>query len=86
MSGKFAARELRTLIGIEDFGLDFPTLPPMPPHKVNIHAVGEPPREHISAVPIHHGHQVKEAEPHRDVGDVAAPNLVGPHDSRDLSK
>ena len=44
--------------------------------EVYFHAVRQPPADHITTEPIHHGHQIQEAATQRDVGDVTAPNLV----------
>jgi hypothetical protein len=40
--------------------------------EVDIHAVGEPPREHVAAVPVHDGHEIKDSSLHRYVGNVTA--------------
>jgi hypothetical protein len=45
--------------------------------EVPLQGVGQPPGEHIPAVPIHDGHQIQEASSHGDVGNVGAPDLVG---------
>ena len=43
--------------------------------------VGQPPGQHVPAVPVHQRHQVEEATGHGQVGDVRGPHLVGPGDS-----
>ncbi len=40
--------------------------------------VGQPPGEHIPAVPVDDGNQVQESSGHGDVGDVRRPDLVWP--------
>ncbi len=43
--------------------------------------VGQPPSNHVPAVPIHDDHQVEESPGHGQVGDVGGPRLVGPGNS-----
>ena len=38
----------------------------------------QPPRQNLTAEPIHHRRQINKAAGHRDVRDVHRPNLVGP--------
>ena len=38
------------------------------------------PTQHLAAVPVHHRHQVDKPIGQADVGDVSAPDLVGPGD------
>ena len=71
-------RELRSLIGIEDFwpcsrqrrieGFDT---------EVSCQRVGEPPGKDVAAVEIHDRRQIEEAMLQRDVSDVACPDLIG---------
>ena len=42
--------------------------------------------QHVPTRPIHDRHQVKEAAAHRDVGDVGAPDLIGPVDRHALEQ
>lgn len=44
--------------------------------------VGDSPAEYLAAEPIHHGHQIDEAAPHRNVGDVRRPDLIRPVDAQ----
>ena len=74
-----AAGKLAALVAVEDFrramfcdGL-FQSLYA----KVRIHAVGQTPSQHLTAVPVHDRDQIQEATPHRYVGNVRAPDLVG---------
>ncbi len=48
--------------------------------EVGIHGVRQPPGQHAPARPVHDGHEVEKAPPHRDVRDVCAPDLVRPVD------
>ena len=48
--------------------------------EVTRHGVGQSPAEHLAAVPVHDRDQVEEALCERDVGNVRAPDLVGPVD------
>ena len=50
--------------------------------EVGFHRVRQTPRQNLSRRPIHDGDKVKEAPPHRDVGDIGAPDLVGPPDGQ----
>ena len=74
-----AAGKLAALVAVEDFrramfcdGL-FQSLHA----KVRIHAVGQTPSQHFTAVPVHDRDQIPKAAPHRYVGNVCAPDLVG---------
>ena len=43
--------------------------------EADVHRVGQPPRQHFPRRPVHDRHQVQETAPHRDVGDVGAPDI-----------
>src|ERR687895_663110 len=45
--------------------------------EVGLPSVGQPPGQHIAAIPTHDGHQIQEASGHGDVGNVCTPDLVG---------
>jgi hypothetical protein len=45
-----------------------------------VHGVGQPPRQHRPARPVHDRHEIEKAAANRDVGDVGAPDLVRPLD------
>ena len=47
-----------------------------------VHGVGQPPRQHRPARPVHDRHQIEEAARKRDIGDVRAPDLVRPLDRK----
>ena len=48
--------------------------------------VRQPPSQHMPTRPIHDRHQVKEASAHRDIGDVGAPDRIGPVDRHVLEQ
>ena len=48
--------------------------------EARIQGVRQTPSQHMPAGPVHDRHQVKKAAPHRDVGDVGAPDMVRPLD------
>mgnify|MGYP000276212011 CR=1 FL=1 len=48
--------------------------------EASIQRILEPPIQHFSRRPIHDRHQIQKAVFDWDVGDVAAPNLIGPRD------
>lgn len=71
-------RELRSLIGIHDFGraelvdgliqgLDA---------EVRLQRVRDPPGQNLASVPVLDRHKVKEPAPHGQVGDVRTPDLI----------
>jgi len=49
------------------------------------HAVADPPVEHPARVPVNDRHQVGEAMRQPNVGDIRAPNLIGP-DNRNTAR
>jgi hypothetical protein len=77
-TGEGLASELRSLVGVaylrhsllESFFQGFDA-------EVGLQSVGQPPGQHVLAVPIHDDHQVQEAPSHGDVGNVRSPDLVG---------
>ena len=86
------AGELGTLVRIEDVGASqVERVLEGVYAEIRVQRVAHPPGQHIpacsaghcagrSAIPVHHGHQVHKALGHRNVGDVAAPDLVGARD------
>ena len=49
-------------------------------HKSCVHAIREPPCQHLTAVPVHDCHQIQNPPPHWNICDIGAPNLVWPID------
>jgi hypothetical protein len=81
--GKGFAGELRALIAVEDFRLAMGAQGILQAihteHRV--HAVADPPAEHLTAIPVDHRHQVGKATQQADVRDVRAPHLIRPDHS-----
>src|SRR4051794_25086347 len=78
---KFGGGELRALIGVPDFGLtEAKGGVECSQAETALHSVGEFPTEYEAAEPIHHRHQIEKAATHRKVGNVGAPDVVGPED------
>jgi hypothetical protein len=75
-------RELRPLIGVHDLGRAelVDRLVQRLDAEVGLKRVRYPPSPHLAGVPVHDGDQIEEAFAHRQVGDVGAPDLVGPLD------
>ncbi len=46
--------------------------------KVSLHAVGQSPTENFTAEPVHDRDQIQKSAPHRNVGDINAPDLIWP--------
>ena len=78
-TGEPGAGKLTALIGVEDLwfpeavqglfqGLDT---------EVRLHGVGQPPGQHFPSRPVHDRHEIQETPPHRNVGDVGAPDMIG---------
>lgn len=44
--------------------------------EIGIQGVGQAPAQDLAAGPVHHGHQVQKTSPHRDVGEVGAPDVA----------
>ena len=81
-AGEIVAGELATLVGIEDLRLTVPGERFLEglDTKISAERVGQSPRQHRAAHPVHDDHQVEEPLGHRDVGDVRAPHLIDPLD------
>ena len=76
------AGELAPLVGVEHLGLALAQgLLQRLGAEASLQGVGQPPGQHVPAVPVHHRHQVEEPAGHGQVGDVRGPYLVGPGDS-----
>lgn len=76
------ARELASLIGVEDlrrakvgqrFLQGFYT-------EIRGHGIGQPPRQHPTAMPVQNRYQIYKPAHHRNVADVRRPHLVRPID------
>ena len=48
--------------------------------ELRVHAVGQPPGQDLATVPVHDCQEIQEVTPHRDIGDICAPDLVRPID------
>ena len=78
---KVGRGELRTLIGVPDFGLaEAECRFQRGQTEASLHRIGKFPTEHEAAEPIHHRNQVEEAAMHRNVRNIGAPDVVGPFD------
>jgi len=78
-SGKGLTGELAALVGVEDIRSAFSKcFFQRLDAKVGIQGVGQPPGEHIPAVPVDDGHQVEKSTCHGDVGYISRPNLIRP--------
>lgn len=76
--GKGVRSELRSLIGVEYVrSAKAECLLEATQTKMNIHTVGNLKGAHVPAVPVHYGREIHEALPHRHIGDVGAPDLIG---------
>ena len=86
--GEGEAGERAARIGIEDLRLAVagPRLLERLDAKAGVEGVRQTPGQHIPARPIPDRHQVKKAAPHRDVGDVGAPDMVCPLDRQTLEQ
>ena len=71
--------ELGALIGVHDFGRTelVDRLVQRFEAEVRLQRVGDAEGQNLAREPVHDGHQIKEAFPHRDVGNVGAPDLIG---------
>ena len=76
--GEVLARELKSLIRVEDFGraVKGEGFVQGRDAEVTRHGVGQPPREDLSRVPVHDRDQVPESFLKGDVGDVGRPHVV----------
>ena len=82
--GEAGAGELRALVGAEylRWAVSGQRLFQCFDAETGIHRVRQPPVHQLPAVPVHDGDQVKEPAPHRNVGDVGTPNLIGAGDNQ----
>lgn len=82
--GKGVAGELTALIGIEDFGLAVTGHGALQSFdaKSSVHRVRDAPGQYLARRPVHDRHQIEEAPPHRQIGHVGAPHLIGPRDRK----
>jgi len=80
---ELAGGELRTLIGIPDFGLaEAERALERGQAEASLHSVGEFPTEHETTEPIHDGDQIQEASRHSDGGNIGAPDLIDAIDAQ----
>ena len=86
--GEGDAGELAALVGVEDLRrpVTRKCLFQGRHTKVRIKRVRQPPRQNLAARPIHDRDQIEKAAPHRNVGDVGAPDLVWPADDEPVQK
>jgi len=78
-AGEVEAGELAALIRVEDLRLAVSS------HRVaqgldaepGVHRVRQPPCQDMARRPVHDRNQIEEPPPHRDVGDVGAPDMIG---------
>lgn len=82
IAGRRAYGELAALVRVEDF-----RLPKARQHflqcidaEAGVHGVRQFPCQHLPGRPVHDRDQVQKTPSHRDVCDVRAPDVVGPHD------
>jgi len=75
-------RELGTLVAVEDLrtAVEPQGFLERIDTEAGVHRVADPPTQHLAAVPVQDRDQVGEAPSQPDVGDVAAPHLIGPGD------
>ena len=60
--------ELASLVGVEDLRLSFAQgFFQGRDTEAHLQSIGEPPGQHVSAVPVHNGHEVKESPGHGQV-------------------
>ena len=78
--GPGEGRELRPLIGVHDLGRAelVDRLVQRFDAEVSLQGVGDAPSQHFPGVPVHDGDQIEKAAAHGQVGDVGAPDLIGP--------
>ena len=76
--GEAGAGKLRPLIGVEDLWLAVAAegLLERLHTEIRLQAVGQPPGEHLAAVPVHDRHQIHKPAGHSHIGDVGGPHLV----------
>lgn len=85
--GEVDGGELRTLVGVEYFGLAIAGKRFLDCFDAegSFHRDRQPPRQNPPAEPVHDGAEIDKATRHQDVGYVHCPDLVGPGD-RQLSQ
>jgi len=78
-AGEGGAGELRALIGVEYFRCAVPRqrFVERRDAKARIHRVRQAPRQNRPAGPVDNRHQIQKAERHRNIGDVAGPDMIG---------
>ena len=54
-----------------------PRLPDRLEHKTKLQRLVEHPTDHIAAEPVDNRHQIQPAVTQADVGDIAAPDVIG---------
>lgn len=72
-------RELRTLVCIHDLGrtklvnglLESINAEP------GLQRVGDAPRQHFACVSVHDGNEIQDPAPHRQIGNVSTPHMIG---------
>ena len=86
--GEGEAGELAALVGIEELrrAMAGQRLVERLDAEARIQGVRQAPGQHMPARPVHDRHQVKEAAPYLDVGNVGAPDLVRPFDLQTLEQ
>ena len=72
-------RELAALVGVHDLGRAEPGdgLVQCINTEVRLQRVRDAPGQNFAGVPVHDGDQIHKAPPHRQIGDVGHPDLVG---------
>ena len=69
------------LVGVPDFRLTEPQRGvECGQAEGGLHGIGKLPTQHVTAEPVHHRDQVQEATLHRNIGNIGAPDLIGPLD------
>jgi len=81
---EFVTGELAALIGVEDLRLTIKLqdLFQGGNPEIGILGIGQPAGQHFTGGPVHDRHQVEKAAPHRDVGHIGTPDLIGRVDSQ----
>src|ERR1700675_3263365 len=76
------ARELRTLVGVEDFrpAMTSESILQRLDAESRLHRNRQPPRQNTTCRPVQHHGEIDEAVRHRNVRDVHGPDLVRPPD------
>ena len=77
--GKLLGGKLRSLVGVKNLRLAVGEgLVQRVETKRHLHGDRDSPGQHITAEPIHHGHQVDNARVQADIRDIRAPHLIDP--------